>query len=169
MAEKKFTKFFKKHLSEKLNELFEEYDYPLQACPEFSVPSYYGRNGIDIGIYSEKDNNCIVGIEIEYKSSPYQIKLNQSKFKNWVKNSAYRAGGLFHIIHSEANISQEKMYELIVDGYGAVSEGKDFYYEFYALKDIDRRATLKTAAYLLQDEWEFDARLFALIYQVFGV
>jgi len=169
MAEKKFTKFFKKHLSEKLNELFKDYNYKLKAFPEFSVPSIYGRNGIDIGIKSEKDDDLIVGIEIEYKSSPQQIKLNQRKFKNWVKNSAYRAGGLFHIINSEANISQKNSYDLIVEGYDAVSEGKDYYYEFYALKDIDGRASFQTAAKLVESEWEFDARLFALIYQVFGI
>lgn len=162
MAEHKFTQYFKKNLSLKLNESFDKNEYELRAIPEYSVQSLYGRNAIDIGIISDDYPNRIVGIEIEYISSANQISLNRDKFRNWVHNSKNRVGGLLHMICDDATISDNKLYELLIKSYSETSKGKSFFYEFYALKSFDRRETLYTADYII-DDWEFDARLFSLI------
>lgn len=170
MAEHKFTKNFKKNLSIKLNELFTKYDYELQAIPELSVPSLYGRNGINIGIINSGNDDEIqkvVGVEIEFVSCANQIKINRDKFRNWVHNSKYRIGGLLHMICDDAQISQKKLYKLLIDSHYETSKGKSYFYEFYALKEFDRRETQYTAEYIIKD-WEFDARLFSLIHNVFG-
>ena len=166
MGEHKFTKHFKNNLTDNLNELFEQNEYELIAESEFSVPSFYGRNAIDIGIYSKKDVSKIVGIEIEFVSCQKQITINRDKFRNWVNNSKYRSGGLLHIICADAKITQNKLYELLIHSYEEMSTGREFYYEFFALKEFDRRETQYTAQYILED-WEFDARLFSLLHKVF--
>jgi len=167
MAEHKFTKYFKHNLSAKLNEFFDSNDYELNAIPEHYVPSLYGKNGIDIGITSDDQPSNLVGIEIEFVSNPKQIKTNRDKFRNWVHNSNDRIGGLLHIICDDALITQPGLYDLLIESYLEISKGKDFFYEFYALKDFDRRETQNTAEYIVNQDWEFDARLISLVHKVF--
>ena len=167
MGERKFTKHFKTNLAYNLNKIFKDYEYELIAETEDSIPSWYGRNAIDIGIRSNsEDNHKMVGVEIEFVSCTKQIAINRDKFRNWVNNSIFRVGGLLHIICEDAQISQNNLYKLLIDSHSEISSGRNFFYEFYALKEFDRRETKYTAEYIIED-WEFDARLFTLINKVF--
>lgn len=168
MAEKKFTKFIKQNLADILNEWLKSEGWQLQAVPEHPVRARGSLNKIDVAIIDPEDKSRIVGIEIEVKSSPPQIVANRRKFKEWVVASKYRSGGLMHIIFSEANISQKQMYKLLRDAYKSVSAGNGFLYEFMAIEDVDYRESKEIARWLVEESWEFDVRLLALMYEVFG-
>jgi len=166
MAETKFTKSVKYNLAEYLNIWLQEVGSNLEAIPEYSVKSKLSKNLIDVAIVDKGNESKLVAIEIEVKSNPDQIFINRRKFKEWVHASPYRRGGLFHLIFSKANISQQRMYRLLRDSYSSISAGKGFFYEFMAI-DADYRESNETARFLVDENWEFDARLLALIEEVF--
>ncbi|MCK9276437.1 MAG: hypothetical protein M0P57_15265 [Syntrophales bacterium] len=166
MAETKFTKSVKDSLAYYLNIWLKQDRYDIQAIPEYGVKSKLSKNYIDVALLNQKDETHIVAIEIEVKSNPDQILLNRKKFKEWVHASPYRKGGMLHLIFSEANITQQRMYKLLRDSYSAISSGKGFYYEFMTY-EADYRESRETARYLVDESWEFDARLLALINEVF--
>ena len=168
MAETKFTKHIKLNLADILNVWLENEGWQLQAVPECTVRAHGSWNKIDVAIIDPEDKSRIVGIEIEVKSNPTHILTNRRKFKEWVVASKYRSGGLMHIIFSEANISQKQMYRLLRDAYKSVSDGNGFFYEFMAIDDVDYRESKEIARWLVEESWEFDVRLLALMYEVFG-
>lgn len=169
MAEKKFTKYFKKNLNRELNGYFLRNEWPLRATCEKGTNSLYGKNLIDIGIAYHEDEienkNYLVGIEIETISSPKQIYKNVAKFRNWVFNSTYRTGGLLHIMDIRANISENAMRSLIYEIRDSVNEDKGFYYDFI-VRNHDHRQTAFSATELV-DDWEFKTRFLSLIDRVF--
>ncbi|WP_243375474.1 hypothetical protein [Geotalea sp. SG265] len=170
MAEKKFTKHFKRHLNQQLNLYFKENELPLKATCEKSKASIYGKNFIDIGVsYHDDDDpqnsNYLVGIEIETISSPKQIELNVTKFRNWVFNSTKRKGGLLHVLDIRANISENAMRRLIIAIQDKVIKDKGFYYEFM-VRSHDHRETAISAVDML-DDWEFKTRFLSLVDRVF--
>jgi hypothetical protein len=58
------------------------------------------------------------------------------------------------------------MYRLLRDSYSAIASGNGFFYEFMAI-EADCRESKETARYLVEDDWEFDARLLALTNEIF--
>lgn len=171
MAENGFTKYFKRNLKNRLEFYFDKEEVKLEVVTEYPIKFGDTTNYIDIGISDPEKDNLLVGIEIENISSRDQIFKNYDKFKNWVHKSKQRKGGLLHIVSYEANIDYEDNYELFLRAYDDTSKGLGFFYEFFALNDlnkIDRREYDKLSEKIVCHSWEFDVRLFALISMVFG-
>ena len=166
MAETRFTKSVKYNLADYLNIWLKDIGSGLIAKPEYSIKSHLSKNIIDVALIDPNNLSKIVAIEIEVKSNPDQILTNRRKFKEWVHASPNRKGGMLHLIFSKANITQKRMYRLLRDSYSAIASGNGFFYEFMAI-EADYRESKETARYLVQDDWEFDARLLALTNEIF--
>lgn len=168
MAENRFTKYFKRNLKNRLELYFDKEEVKLEVDTEYPIKIKDTTKFIDIGIFDPEKDNLLVGIEIENISNRDQIFKNYGKFKDWVHSSKQRKGGLLHIVSYESNLDFKESYELFLRAYDDTSKGLDFFYEFFALEDIDRREYNKLSENIVCHSWEFDVRLFALILKVFG-
>ena len=137
MAENIFTQNFKKNLRNHLECYFDEERVNLDVKTEYVIRIGDVENRIDIGIYDSENENHLIGIKIENIYNRQQIFKNYNNFKNWVHVSKKRKGGLLHIISYESDLDYEDSYKLFLKSYHDTSKGLDFFYEFFALKNID--------------------------------
>ena len=168
MAELKFTHHFKLKLADGLVDYFLDNQIHLDVKTEHRTNVGDEENRIDIAILNPKDENRLVGIELEVISGKDQIFVNYDKFRRWVHASCIRKGALLHIFTSNSNIYQKDIYELLDKSYDDARKDLGFFYEFFYLNVDDYRKFTETSRTLVEDDWDFDARLFALIGQVFG-
>ena len=166
MPEHPYTNGFKNHLRNEIDSYIAGSNYCV-SC-EYSVPTWYGKNFIDIAITHASSPNSIVGIEIEIRSSPDQIYKNRDKFISWVHRSKLRKGGLLHIISSECNMSFNGVCTLLEQSYGNVASNRGFYYEVFVLQTAKWNVWRRDAQRLLCENWEFQMRLSALMNKVFN-
>jgi len=178
MAEKKFTKYFKLGLKDRINEFFEDKGVPLYAVTEFGKGELYASDFceetvVDIGILPVNvDRNVnfrFVAIEIEYISSVEQIFLNFGKLLNYAKRHKRSKVGLLHLIFWESQITKTALVEiaklpLVANGNG---NGKFYYQLFLCDETLDKRRP-KACAEEIFKNWKFGARLFSLLEVVFG-
>ena len=168
VAEDNFTYYFKHNLAENLETYFDQESINLEVKTEYRTYVGHEENRIDIAICNSNADNYLVGIEIEMKSNRKQIFYNYEKFKKWVHASQNRKGGLMHIVFEDTYFSMKDIYDLFLYSYDDTSKGLDFYYEFFKLENIDKRKHNLIPDYLVNEDWEFNARLFSLMAQVFG-
>lgn len=168
MAELKFTHQFKLKVTKGLEDYFRANQINLDIKTEYRIDIGDDQDRIDIAIINSKDMNRLIGIELEVVSGKDQIFVNYNKFRKWVHASSFRKGALLHIFTSNSNINQYDIYELLDKSYDDVRKDHGFFYEFFYLNVDDYRKYTETSRSLIEDDWDFDARLFALIGQVFG-
>jgi hypothetical protein len=168
MAELKFTHHFKCKLADGLVDYFLDHQIHLEVKTEYRIKVGNGEDRIDIAVINPKDENRIVGIELEVILGKGQIFVNYDKFRRWTHASSLRKGALLHIITSNSNIYQRDVYELLEKSYDDARKDLGFFYEFFYLNVDDYRKFTEASRTLVEENWDFDARLFALIGQVFG-
>lgn len=169
MAEYNFTYWFKENLAYWLQEYFNEREIELKIKTEFHHDVGIVKNKIDIAIFEQNNYNSLIGMEIEFISNRNQILKNYTNFKNWVRYSQNRTGGLMHIIFEPADIYGENVFKLFLGSYADTSKGLNFFYEFFYLDgEIDQREYDKLAKNLVFDNWEFEVRFCSLLIQIFG-
>ena len=168
MTEQNFTKYFKNNLAESLQNFLDQNKIALKVETEFPLHCGETQSRIDIGITNQDFDNKLVGIEIEIISSKEQIFKNYRKVRNWVHYSPNRKGALLHILSSESDIYSNAISSILMDSYTDMGKGLNYYYEFIKLELKDRRRWAATAKFLVEEDWEFDARLLSLFAKVFG-
>ena len=177
MPEKKFTKYFKCHLCDALNDFFEKEHLPLKAELEFKTysPNFRERNMIDVAILrAEEQGNPsqMVGIEVEYISQQKQIIKNYEKFRDFIfqgnKGNGKRKGALLHLLFDPSNIRERTLIELHKKA--LLDTKKDYFFYLMYLHDIeDAREYKKLAEDLIKNDWKLRAKLFSLLEIIFRV
>jgi hypothetical protein len=168
MAELKFTYQFKLKLAKGLENYLWDNRINLEVKPEYRIKAGDEETMIDIAILNPKDENRIIGIELEVISGTEQILVNYNKLRKWVQASPLRKGALFHVFTSNAKIYQREIYELLEKSYDDTRKDPGFFYEFFYLSADDFRKYSGISRTFIEEDWDFDARLFALIGLVFG-
>lgn len=168
MSVLKFTNQFKHKLAQGLENYFFENGINLGVETEYRTTVGEEENRIDVAIVHPNKDNRLIGIELEIVSCKEQIFKNYNKFRKWVHASPSRKGALLHVMTDNSNITQTYLYELLFMSYEDIAKAHGFFYEFFVMDVDDYRKYKETSDRLININWEFDARLFALIAKVFG-
>jgi hypothetical protein len=162
MSKEKFLISFQNNMSICIKRLLEE----VWNCDGFSVVSEYRNlsgkfNGI-IDIAITDNNNSLISIEIEHKSSYEQAKKNIEKIKDWTHRSNYRSCGLIQIFNEDSNISRFQIDSLVEYAKTHEKQSMGFYYDFIFYKIDDYRKSREIAEELIFS-MDFQARLWLLL------
>ncbi len=168
MGEKVFTKGYKHNLAYHLDQYFKSAGIDLEVREEYSTWIGPERNQIDIAIRKVDDEQLLIGIELEIISDTNQVLINYDKFKRWVHASPNRKRGLLQLFATESKPRLHDYYDLVAKSYDDCRKNLNFWYEYMIFDIQDFRRYRAETQRVIEESVEFDVRLFALVWKVFG-
>ena len=144
MSKSDFVNEFQKSIVEYIRYIiYEDWGYDnLEVNPEkMPTDDWSGLPDVWIGEKASSRHQRkpkIVCIEIEHKSGYGQALKNINHVIKWVKSTKRNRGALLHLIHSDSNLTENKLDIVLMHGIKA--RGKRFAYDFriYDIKNLTK-------------------------------